>query len=141
MDAMIRRGLDTAIGRPAPATWGNAGRPKLPAIVVADQRKALRRRTDLPGYLLFEGQDATVSCRVCNLSATGAMIKLQVSATSAIAQAVPDRFTLVLTHYKQETRIACIAARHTGVELGVRFHGQFQTVTRQQRAGADNTRR
>ncbi len=55
MDAIIKRGQDLAIDRPVPASWQSMSR-QVPAIVAADQRKALRRLTDLPGYLVVEGQ-------------------------------------------------------------------------------------
>ena len=129
MDAIVKRGPDSAIEHPVPASWQSMSR-QLPAIVVSDQRKALRRRTDLPGYLLVEAHEPSVPCKVCNLSATGAMIKLQVPPSSAAVGNLPNRFTLVLTHYKQETRIECVVVRHRVLEVGVRFHGQFQTVKR-----------
>ncbi len=130
MDAIIKRGQDLAIDRPVPASWQSMSR-QVPAIVAADQRKALRRRTDLPGYLVVEGQTGTIPCKVCNLSATGALIKLQAPPSSTVANSLPDRFALVLTHYKQETRIECVVVRQRQLETGVRFHGQFQTVKRQ----------
>lgn len=140
MDAMIERGTGAPASWPLPPTWRTVSR-HLPTAVRAEQRRAQRRRTDLPGYLALGEGEATVTCKVCNLSATGALIRLQVLPTSAVAKALPDRFTLVLTHYKQETHIECLIVRHTSLDVGVRFVGQFQTVKRARSAASDAARR
>lgn len=139
MDVMIDRGAPLTPGRPVPVAWRGASR-HLPTALRVEQRRAQRRRTDLPGYLALGNGEASIPCKVCNLSATGAMIKLQVLPTSAAASALPDRFMLVLTHYKQETHIECVTVRHNGLEVGVRFLGQFQTVKRS-RVLTEGTRR
>ena len=128
MTTISKRSLDAAFDLPMPESWRSTSQ-NFPAMAAADERAAIRRLTDLPGFLSFDEQPATIPCRVRNLSARGAMIKLHELPVQS-SPCLPDRFTLVLTHAKQETRIECVVMRQRLLEVGVRFNGVFQTVKR-----------
>jgi hypothetical protein len=140
MDTIPKCGSTGVMEDRAPAGWQPSMR-QLPAIVVADKRRALRRRTDLPGYVTANDLPSKIDCRVCNLSATGAKLELCIAPTSALLRSLPEQFTLVLTHATQETHIECLAVRKADLEIGVLFQGPFQTVPKKREAIAPATDR
>lgn len=98
---------------------------------VKDNRKAPRRPSSLPAYLKIEGRKRMISCKVMDMSATGACLKVM-SSDRLIKEDVetfPDHVTLYLTFDK--VSIACeIAWRLVPEEqVGVRFLAPAQSYS------------
>ena len=107
-----------------------------------DQRGGYRKPSDLPGYIWVERLQSAVRCSIRDLSATGAMLKLETGKDMPLVDDLPARFVLVLTQYRERTEVDCAVARHVDGGIGVRFTGQFRTspVANRVAAGAGKHR-
>ena len=92
-----------------------------------DQRGGNRKSSDLPGYIWSEKLPAAVPCSVRDMSVSGALLQLKSGPDVAAAEALPDRFVLVLTHYRERTEVDCLKVREGSGRIGVRFTSQFRT--------------
>ena len=136
-DTSTRR--STQISKPEPArrirqvsdavTAMATNRPAPPATGKSDRRWALRRPSDMPGYIGHAKNPQGVRCIVRNTSSSGALIEVCAGSDrfSNPADEVPDRLTLVFISYKERTEIACTVMRRAGRMLGVRYVGPFRT--------------
>lgn len=76
-----------------------------------ERRTATRHRTLKAGLIVFNDGRSTLTCLVCNLSDTGALLKVENSA------GVPESFAL---RFDQKTT-SCTAFRRNLTEIAVRF--------------------
>ena len=79
--------------------------------MMTEHRTAPRHRTLKAGLIVFNDGRSTISCIVRNMSDSGALLKVQISA------GIPDSFTL---RFDQKS-VGCVVVRRTLTELGVRF--------------------
>ena len=79
--------------------------------VMIERRTAPRHRTLKSGLIVFNGGRSTLACVIRNLSESGALLKVEISA------GIPDRFTLRF----DEKSVGCAVVRRTLTDLGVRF--------------------
>lgn len=79
---------------------------------IGERRSAARRRTLKGAHIAFNGGRSTITCLVRNLSATGALLRVE----SVLG--VPQVFTLVLD---DGNRHQCRMVRWTATEIGVEF--------------------
>ena len=124
------------IATPRPARQMSAavsamGLPKEPPKPVqpSDRRWALRKRTEMPGYIAHSKNPQGVRCIVRNTSSSGALVEV-VSGSDRFANPadeIPDQLTLVFISYRERTEVACAVMRRTGRMLGVRYVGSFRT--------------
>ncbi len=99
----------------------------------SERRRAGRRPSDLPGYIHWGNRlDSLIRCKVRDMSATGALLQLDPQRRKISMDMLAERFTLVVFQMREETHIECQLMRRSGStsEVGVRFVGQFRTVTR-----------
>lgn len=95
-----------------------------------ESRRAPRRTSIIGGVITSPSMTAERPCKVVDMSATGARIRLTPTADSArgLPAGVPDTFTLVLRVDRME--VDCDVAWRKDRELGVRFLGGMRPVTR-----------
>jgi hypothetical protein len=77
-----------------------------------EHRRAGRRRTLKGARIVFNRGRSSINCVVRNLSATGALLKVE----SPVG--IPDEFVLTLD---EGPASVCHVARRTGNEIGVEF--------------------
>lgn len=106
-----------------------------------DQRGGQRKPSDLPGYIWSEKLPAAIACSVRDMSVSGALVHLKSGMDAAEADSMPDRFVLVLTHYRERTEVDCVKVRESRGRIGVRFTSQFRTSQLADRAAAGAGRR
>lgn len=106
-----------------------------------DQRAGQRKPSDLPGYVWSERLTAAIPCSVRDMSANGALVQLLCGPDAPAIDALPQRFTLVLTQYRERTEVDCAVVRQGRAGIGVRFTGQFRTSQAVYRAAATSSRR
>jgi hypothetical protein len=95
----------------------------------SDRRWALRKRSDMPGYIGHSKNPHGVRCIVRNTSSSGALVEVCAGSDKFAnpADGVPDQLTLVFISYKERTEVACVVTRRTGRMLGVRYIGPFRS--------------
>ena len=95
----------------------------------SDRRWALRKRSDMPGYIGHTKNPQGVRCIVRNTSSSGALVEVCAGSDKFAnpADGIPDQLTLVFISYKERTEVACAVMRRTGRMLGVRYIGPFRS--------------
>lgn len=105
-------------------------KPLATSINASDRRWALRKRTDMPGFIAHSKNPQGIRCIVRNTSSSGALVEV-VSGSDRFANPadeIPDRITLVFISYKERTEVACAVMRRAGRNmLGVRYVGPFRS--------------
>jgi hypothetical protein len=99
-------------------------------------RRARRRSSDMPAYLTASEMTDPVRCKVRDISATGARLRLTIDPRGMGCHNLPQFLTLVMPGYQEETRVDCRIAHMRGADVGVAFHGQFKTVQKVRRRPA-----
>ena len=76
--------------------------------------------------------DRLIRCRVRDMSASGALLRLEPQKRNFTMDMLADRFTLVVFQVREETHIECQLMRRlsSSTDVGVRFIGQFRTIKR-----------
>ena len=95
----------------------------------SDRRWALRKASDMPGYIGHSKNPQGVRCIVRNTSSSGALVEVCAGSDRYAnpADGVPDQLTLVFISYKERTEVSCTVMRRTGRMLGVRYVGPFRS--------------
>ncbi len=95
----------------------------------SDRRWALRKPSEMPGYIGHSKNPQGVRCIVRNTSSSGALVEVCAGSDRFAnpADGVPDQFTLVFISYKERSEVACAVMRRTGRMLGVRYIGPFRS--------------
>jgi hypothetical protein len=95
----------------------------------SDRRWALRKRTEMPGYIGHSKNPQGVRCVVRNTSSSGALIEVCSGSDRFAnpADEIPDQLTLVFISYKERSEVACAVMRRAGRMLGVRYIGPFRS--------------
>lgn len=95
----------------------------------SDRRWALRKRSEMPGYIGHSKNPQGVRCIVRNTSSSGALVEVCAGSDKFAnpADGVPDQLTLVFISYRERTEVACAVMRRTGRMLGVRYIGPFRS--------------
>jgi hypothetical protein len=108
----------------------------VPAVPVrpANSRKAPRKPAELPVLILFEGAARPISCKVGNISATGALLRFTRGSAHSFDNPanLPDRFTLALP--VERTEVDCQVVWRKDTELGVKFASIYRPMRRLPRA-------
>jgi len=116
---------------PTSSSGGRLARPRAVTQIPSERRRAGRRTSDLPGYVTWGNRlDSVIRCRVRDMSASGALLALESKRRKFTMDQLPDGFTLVMIHYREEAHVACTVMRRMGSDVGVRFVGQFRTAQR-----------
>jgi hypothetical protein len=102
----------------------------------SDRRWALRKRSEMPGYIGHAKNPHGVRCIVRNTSSSGALVEICAGSDRFAnpADEIPDRLTLVFISYKERSEVACAVMRRTGRMLGVRYIGPFRSFPAPQSA-------
>ena len=111
-----------------------AGLELMPEFVeVENERFAERRNCDVPASIFLPDRGTTLSCRVCDMSATGAGVVVGVDQLGGrfSGRTLPDRFWLRLAHEGSE--VCCRVAWQVGDRYGLRFVSPMQPTERQRR--------
>jgi hypothetical protein len=118
-------------GPPPSSSASRFARPRVATQIPSERRRAGRRPSDLPGYVTWGNRlDSIMRCRVRDMSASGALLALESRHRKFTMDQLPDGFTLVMIHYREETHVECRVMRRMGSDVGVRFVGQFRTAQR-----------
>jgi hypothetical protein len=119
-----------------------AGLELLPEFVeVENERFAKRRYCDVPATLFLPDRDTTISCRVCDMSATGAGVVVTADQLGGrfSGRTLPDRFWLRLPHDGSE--VCCRVAWQMRDRYGLRFVSPMQPMMRPRRMKAKTTQK
>lgn len=114
--------------------WSNRIRQQsgLAGADAANQNKrwAARKKSEIPGYIYSDKIQTAVRCIVRDVSSSGALVQLRKGPESLTVDDIPETFTLVLKHYREQTEVKCIVVRRFADGLGVRYAGQLTTYVK-----------
>lgn len=105
-------------------------------IEVSNERFAERRECDLPASVFLTERGVWLSCKVKDMSATGAGIVVKGDARGgrASGRTLPDKFWLRLAH--DGSQVCCRVAWQAKDSYGVRFVSPLQPAARQRKPKA-----
>ncbi len=106
-----------------------SARSGLMAANLADERRwAQRKSSTLPGLVISDRLQASVTCIVRDLSSTGAQIDLKITKSSVIVDSLglPQSFVLFLL--RENAEVNCELAWRDGVSAGVKFKSAIRTL-------------
>lgn len=111
-----------------------AGLELMPEFIQVDnERFAERRGCDFPATIFLPDRGTTISCRVLDMSATGAGVHVSASQLGGrfSGRTLPDKFWLRLPHDGSE--VCCRVAWQMRDRYGLRFVSPMQPMMRQRR--------
>lgn len=120
-------GLD---GQAPQAGQSNASQGAIDQERSADGRRAPRRSSVLGGTITATSMTSDRPCKVVDMSATGARVRLMPAAdlSRGLPASVPDAFTLILRIDRVE--VDCEVMWRTNLDIGVRFLGASRPLRR-----------
>jgi hypothetical protein len=94
-----------------------------------NKRWAQRKASAIPAFISHERLPGAVACVIRDSSSSGARVQLGESQKSVTVDDLPDAFKLSVMRNREYSEVECLVVRRYGDSVGVRYTGQFRTMT------------